>query len=163
MSLDSFTDDLFAELTSNSSHENIFFSPLSVSMALTMILCGSEGNTLEQIRKAFGLDADLSDDAELIEQFQELVSGYSSADVRICNNLFPESRYAIKSDYLNLLKSFGCGVRNLSYLTKEDRAESAKAINKVVDEDTNNKIKNVISPESLDELTRIVLTSVVYF
>ena len=61
------------------------------------------------------------------------------------------------------MKRLDCSVRNLPYLTKDDRAKSAEVINKLVAEDTKNKINNVISPESLDELTRIVLTSVIYF
>ena len=163
MSLDLFADRVIAELSSKSSHENILFSPLSVSMALTVILCGSQGETKEQIMKAFGLDTDSSKDEELIEKFQKLTSKYPAAEVTTLNNLFPESRYVIKSDYLNLMKSLDCSVRHLPYLTEEDRAKSAGVINKLVAEYTNNKIQNVIALESLDELTRFVLTSVVYF
>ena len=163
MSLDLFADRVIAELSSKSSHENILFSPLSVSMALTVILCGSQGETKEQIMKAFGLDTDSSKDEELIEKFQKLTSKYPAAEVTTLNNLFPESRYVIKSDYLNLMKSLDCSVRNLPYLTEEDRAKSAGVINKLVAEHTNNKIQNLIAPELLDELTRFVLTSVVYF
>ena len=163
MSFDSFIDDLYAEFRSKSPHENILFSPFSISLALSMIYCGSEGNTEDQITKAFGLYIGNYKSTEVLEEFQKLSSKKPSVKARIFNNLFLESRYKVKSGYLKLLKGFGCKALNLPFKTKSDRKRSADAINKLVAESTGNRIKRAIAPESLTELTRMVLTSVVHF
>ncbi|XP_058412589.1 serpin B11-like isoform X2 [Diceros bicornis minor] len=43
--------DMFKELNSNNAGDNIFFSPLSLLYALSMILLGARGNSAEQIEK----------------------------------------------------------------------------------------------------------------
>ena len=163
MTLDSFTDDLYADFSSKSPHENVFFSPFSISVALSMILCGSEGDTEDQIKKALGLDADNCENSGVLEKLQKLTSKNPAVVVNTFNNLYLESFNEIKSDYANVLKNCGCKVQNLSFKTKEDREESAEKINKLVAENTRNRIIKAIAPDSLTELIRMVLTSVVYF
>ncbi|XP_049638042.1 serpin B11-like isoform X2 [Suncus etruscus] len=43
--------DVFKELNSNNTGENIFFSPLSLLYALSMILLGARGNSAQQMEK----------------------------------------------------------------------------------------------------------------
>uniref|UniRef100_A0A5F5PQX4 Serpin family B member 11 n=1 Tax=Equus caballus TaxID=9796 RepID=A0A5F5PQX4_HORSE len=43
--------DMFKELNSNNAGDNIFFSPLSLLYALSMILLGARGNSAEQMEK----------------------------------------------------------------------------------------------------------------
>nr|KAF6472444.1 serpin family B member 11 [Molossus molossus] len=43
--------DMFKELSNNTVGDNIFFSPLSLLYALSMILLGARGNTAEQMEK----------------------------------------------------------------------------------------------------------------
>lgn len=46
-----FALDLLRKLCENRSGQNLFFSPFSISSALSMILLGSKGNTEAQIAK----------------------------------------------------------------------------------------------------------------
>ena len=63
-------------------HTRIYsFLPLSVFMALIMILCGSQDETKERIMKAFGLDSCSSEDTELIKKFQKLTSKYPAVEL----------------------------------------------------------------------------------
>lgn len=43
--------DMFKELNNNSAGDNIFFSPLSLLYALSMILLGARGNSAQQVEK----------------------------------------------------------------------------------------------------------------
>lgn len=43
--------DVFKELSSNNVGENIFFSPLTVFYALSMLLVGARGKSAEQMEK----------------------------------------------------------------------------------------------------------------
>lgn len=46
-----FALDLLRQLSEKNSTQNLFFSPFSISSALSMILLGSKGNTEAQIAK----------------------------------------------------------------------------------------------------------------
>lgn len=46
-----FALDLLRQLREKSNTKNLFFSPFSISSALSMILLGSKGNTESQIAK----------------------------------------------------------------------------------------------------------------
>lgn len=46
-----FALDLLRKLCENNSKQNLFFSPFSISSALSMVLLGSKGNTEAQIAK----------------------------------------------------------------------------------------------------------------
>ena len=163
MELDSFVDILFETFSCKSSHENVIFSPYCITTALTMVLCGSKGQTRDQITEAFGIGADLKKVAKLFEKFQMLTSRRNEVEVETFNSLFPARNYPVKSKYIKILESLGCQVKKLSYKTEADRKESAKTINDLVACSTRNKIHNIVQPASLDELTRIILASVVYF
>jgi serpin B len=52
-------------------------------------------------------------------------------------------------------------VTNLDFINKTE--ESRKIINLWVEEQTNNKIKDLIPPGTLDSMTRLVLTNAIYF
>lgn len=45
--------DVFKELNNNHVEDNIFFSPLSLLYALSMILLGARGNSAEQMEKVW--------------------------------------------------------------------------------------------------------------
>ena len=155
MSTSAFIDKLYAELNSTSPLGNIFFSPYSISMSLAMLAFGSKGETLHQIIASNKLMS------------PKLTSETASVEVMVSNGLFLESSFKIKRDYINLILSqqsrFGFNIQNLKYLTENDRKESATIINRVVAEQTRDKISQAITPESLDEFTRLVITSVIYF
>ncbi|XP_045881901.1 serpin B11 isoform X2 [Meles meles] len=48
--------DVFKELNSNNVGDNIFFSPLSLLYALSMVLLGARGNSAEQMEKVLHFD-----------------------------------------------------------------------------------------------------------
>uniref|UniRef100_A0A8C3XP28 Serpin domain-containing protein n=1 Tax=Chelydra serpentina TaxID=8475 RepID=A0A8C3XP28_CHESE len=48
-----FSFNLFKKLSENASTENIFFSPLSISSALSMVFLGAKGNTAAQMAKSW--------------------------------------------------------------------------------------------------------------
>uniref|UniRef100_A0A8C4VRN3 Serpin domain-containing protein n=1 Tax=Gopherus evgoodei TaxID=1825980 RepID=A0A8C4VRN3_9SAUR len=46
-----FALNLFKKLSENASSQNLFFSPLSISSALSMVFLGAKGNTAAQMAK----------------------------------------------------------------------------------------------------------------
>jgi len=57
--------------TSVTSHrENMIFSPLSISVALSLVLLGSAGRTFDEVSRVLGLEAgiDISQNSEVVHQ-----------------------------------------------------------------------------------------------
>ena len=54
-----FSVSLFKQLSENNNTENVFYSPLSISSALAMVLLGARGNTATQMSAALHFKDDL--------------------------------------------------------------------------------------------------------
>lgn len=158
-----FALDLYRQLKGNG--ENIFFSPYSISEALGMTYVGARAETESQMAKAlcFSLDqtrlhhafADLRH--QLGARQQE-----DSVELDIANMLWPQSGYKLKPEFLNTCKqAYGVEIRQLDYVGNTEG--SRQTINSWVAERTRNKILDLIPPNVLGPVTRLVLTNAVYF
>lgn len=140
---------------------NIFFSPYSISSALAMVYEGARGKTADEIQSVFHFP---KDDSIRKESFLKIYNQINKKDkkyeLRTANALWAQKDYPFLQDYFNLIeKYYGGKITNLDFRHKAK--ESCLTINKWVEEQTNNKIKDIIT--SLDPLTRLVLTNAIYF
>ncbi|XP_057255363.1 serpin B12-like [Pezoporus wallicus] len=69
----------FRELSKGKRSKNIFFSPLSLSAALVMVVLGGRGNTLEQIEKVLHFSEVLSSTSQGNTYPSEKVSNQTSS------------------------------------------------------------------------------------
>jgi len=179
------TDDLKAVATGNvkfalklydqlnNQKGNLFLSPYSISTALAMTHAGARGETETEMTKA--LQFPTFPDKEggplgrerLHAAFSELKLGLREAqkqgnvELSIANALWPQKNYAFRPEYLNLIeRDYDSVGRPLDYAN----AEKARGIiNRWVEEETKEKIKDLIPSGVLDSLTRMVLTNAIYF
>lgn len=71
-------------------------------------------------------------------------------------------RYSLLKDYTETFeKYYGGKATNLDFVKETEK--SRQTINKFIEEQTNNRIKDLIPEGVLDPLTRLVLTNVIYF
>lgn len=138
-------------------------SPFSVSTALAMCYAGAKENTAAQMRELLGYQ-NLSND-EVLKLNGELLANLNAAknnvELNVANKLFPMTGFDIKKDYTDAVtKHFRTEVHSLDF---NKSAESAGVINKWVEEKTNSKIKDLIAPQHLNSLTRLVLVNAIYF
>lgn len=142
---------------------NIFFSPYSISTALAMTAEGARGATAEEIQKVFHLPAD---DTERRSAIAAIYNRINTKDAKYqlntANALWAQKDYSIQNDYLETVeKYYGGRATNLDFA---GAAETARlTINQWVEDQTNDKIKNLFEEGTLDELTRLVLVNAVYF
>jgi serpin B len=81
--------------------------------------------------------------------------------VSIANALWLMKGYAVKPPFVAVARNFyGAEVEALDF---NDGAAAAGRINGWVERETNNRIRNLVAPESLDEMTRVVVTNAVHF
>lgn len=156
----------------NDGTDNIIFSPLSLSLALSMALAGAKGETRAEMFDALAI-SDLSD--ALDPTFNSLllqVEG-SQADLKdktrgdkfqlnIANSIWGQAGFELNKDFLDTLaRNYGAGIYSVDYV--QDAEAAREAINQWVDEETTGKIPDLIPQGALDALTRLVLANAIYF
>ncbi len=166
-----FAFDVLHELPSDSG-ENVFFSPHSISIALAMTYAGASGATHEQmgellrfyldeevLHPAFNaLDLDLAtrSDVEVDED------GGDPPILNVVNAIWGQRDYPFANDFLDTLAvNYGAGLRVMDFLTSPE--ESRQKINEWVEDQTNDRIEELLPENSIGPDTVLVLTNAIYF
>jgi len=154
-----FAFDLYSRYKSNDG--NIFFSPYSISSALAMTYEGAKGKTAEEIQSVFHFP---KDDSVRRNSFlainNQINKEHEQYELHTANALWAQKKYSFLEEYLKVIKDYyGGETRNLDFIN--ENGESCRIINSWVEEQTNYKIRNMIS--SLDRKTRLLITNAVYF
>ena len=157
----------------NDEKGNLFLSPYSISTALAMTYAGARGETEAEMAKALQFPSFPDKEGGPLGR-ERLHAGFSGlklglreaqkkGDVQlsIANALWPQKNYAFRPEYLNLIeRDYDSVGRALDYAN----AEKARGIiNRWVEQETKDKIKDLIPSGALDSLTRMVLTNAIYF
>jgi len=143
---------------------NLFFSPYSISSALAMTCAGARENTRAQMAQALRFG---EDDKVLHAGFKQLRETLEETgkegDIQliVANSLWPQANYRLRRAFLNLVKKY-YGVR-ITRVDYGDGEAAREKINTWVEENTAEKIQDLISPGVLDSLTRLVLVNAIYF
>lgn len=145
--------------------DNLFFSPYSITTALSMTLCGASGTTAEQIAGALHAPEDRKAyhaGRKAFEKHLEDISSGKTVTLETSNDLWPLKGYPFsKAFLLELERFYGAGVTPLDYRTDTEKAR--KTINRRVEEKTAGNIRELLPPGVLDPQTRMVLTNAVCF
>lgn len=151
--------------------ENVIFSPLSVAVALSLVLLGSAGRTFDEVSRVLGLESgvDISQHSEIVHQtFGQLlnfanyrIEGSNKPRVDSASGVFVQERYPIRPEFraisMNVYKS---EVINLDFERKGKEAEDV--INNWVKERTMGKIDGILNSVP-DPTTMVILLSALYF
>ena len=150
---------------------NLFYSPYSISLALAMTYAGARGETERQmadtlhfllpqdrLHPAFN-DLDIRLASRARDQQRDFDTGFR---LNIANALWGQKGYEFVEEFLNVLsENYGAGVRPMDFMTMPE--ESRLTINDWVANQTENRIKDLIPKDVIDEFTRLVLTNAIYF
>ncbi len=158
---DDFTFAFYSEIAKNNEKSNIFFSPLSISIAFSMAYEGARDNTASEMQQVFGF---IPDDEKRQKVISDLLSKLNPENdwynLNIANALWIKDGYEIKHDYLDTVQTYySSTVENVNFVTNN----GIDRINSWVKDKTNDKIENILAPGSTDEMTRMVITNAVYF
>ena len=150
---------------------NLFYSPHSISSALAMTWAGAKGQTETDMAKAlsFTLAQDKLHPAmnELDLALSSRGQGAQGADgkgfrLNIANALWGQLNYHFETPFLDVLAlNYGAGMHVVDYQSAPEQALSL--INGWVEQKTEGRIKDILSPDNIDASTRLVLTNAVYF
>jgi serpin B len=156
-----FAVDLYGHLRSQPG--NLFFSPESISTAFAMAYAGARGQTAAEMQQVlhFTLPPDQlhSTMGALLAAMNAPHKGYA---LRVADALWAQQNAAFLPGYLKLVQSdYAAGFHRVDFKASPENVRNT--INQWVEQQTNNKIQNLIAPGVLTPATRLVLTNAIYF
>jgi len=158
-----FAFDLYSQFKKEIRDENIFFSPYSISVALIMTYEGARGQTAGEMQSVLRIpeDADLrrSNFAKIINEINKEDKKYM---LSTANALWVQEGYVLLEEYISTVeKYYGGKAANLDFV--EETEKSCQTINRWVEDQTNNRIIELLHPKDLSLDTALVLTNAIYF
>ena len=156
-----FAFDLYSELKKSESG-NIFYSPYSISAALTMTYEGAKGQTADEMKSVFHFPEISTLRPNFAAIYNDINEGVKDYELRTGNALWVQQDYPLLEDYISRVeKYYGGKAANVDFVRETEK--SRQTINAFIEEQTNNKIKDLIPAGILNSFTRFVLTNAIYF
>lgn len=156
----SFGLKIFKEIVQADRTDNVFISPLSISMALGMTLNGANDSTrtaMQTTLEFLGMT-----EQEINENYQSLIDLLTGLDPRVifelANSIWYRQGLTIEQEFINLNKTyFNALVTSLDF----NDPQAVAIINNWVAQNTHGKIKEII--DGIDPLAMMFLINAIYF
>jgi serpin B len=148
---------------------NLFYSPYSISTALSMAYAGANADTAKELAAALAIGGNNDSwhsgrnslDLALAAP-RPAIEGLDSLKLEAANGIFGQQGYPFKDPFLRTLAAdYGAGMQTVDYVKAAEQARTL--INAWVSNETNDRIKELLAKGSVDELTRLVLVNAIYF
>lgn len=171
--------DVYRQLAETRPGQNLLVSPYSIESALALAYVGAEGTTRTELARALYLPPD---EAPIQVSLDELRSALdqvarqskASSDARrrmggrvdsiewhVANRLFGQRGYAFRQPFLTLMQDgFAAPFEQLNF--RNDAEQARGTINSWVEDQTKNKIIDLVPRGALTADTRLVLVNALY-
>ena len=139
--------------------KNYFVSPLSLHVALGMLLNGADGKTKEEIQKGLRVSSDLATTNGI---YKDLIDNLPNSDPKvtntIANSVWYRNSFTVEKSFLNVLKaSFNATVSAEDF----NNVATVGKINTWASDNTNGKIQKVL--EQIEPSQVMFLINALYF
>lgn len=146
-----------------SSDENLFYSPWSITSALALTYEGARGQTAEEIRDVFGYPENRSN---MRKSYGYLHNKYntnkSSYKINTANSAWIQEEFGVLEEYKFILMNYYFSeVDNVDFAAHPQRA--CDRINDWIEDNTDGKIKKLITKQDVNSLTKFVLANAIHF
>ncbi|XP_056313845.1 serine protease inhibitor 2.1-like isoform X1 [Danio aesculapii] len=141
--------------------KNIFFSPFSVSMALSELSLGAGGDTKQQLLSGIGHNSAIFSTEEMHQLFHSLledIDNRTGVDIDVGTALYASDRFKPHSKFLQDMKEF---YHSDGFTVDFSVKETVDQINKYVEEKTHGKISQAVNNLKAD--TFMFLLTYIYF
>ena len=156
----SFAFDLFKTTYGKTNDPNIFVSPLSVNMVLSMTLNGAEKTTLDEMKEALRAKSySNSDINEYNKSLREsLLKVDKSTEISIANSIWYHNKFSVKNNFISVNRdNYNAEIKAIDFSS----SGAVNQINSWVSDNTNKKIPTIV--ERLSPETVICLINAIYF
>ncbi|KAH8347266.1 hypothetical protein KR059_007814 [Drosophila kikkawai] len=143
--------------------QNLVLSPFSIEIALGLVYMGAAGKTAQELAEVLKLSEDKQ---EVARKYRELVSKLpdqeSGTFLKLVNRIYVNEKYSLRSEFNQAVQdSFKGDTQSIDLASGGEKA--AKSINQWVLEQTNGRIKDIVSPDDLEPNTKAILVNALYF
>lgn len=143
--------------------ENHFISPASISTAFGLAYGGAAGATADEIKNVlhypFAGEEFAKANGELLATMALDAKGRT---LSVGNALWVQDDFPLRAPYVAQMENYyGAGVQRVDY--KTDPENALGQINQWVEGKTNNRIKNLLTPDDINKYTRSILVNTVFF
>ncbi|XP_065326983.1 leukocyte elastase inhibitor-like [Pelmatolapia mariae] len=168
-----FALELFRTLNQTNPAGNIFVSPLSIISALAMVYLGAKGDTAAQMAQALSFSSGEGVHADFQKLNADINSPSASFFLKLANRLYGENtahfllgcihiNYSLHKDFLeNTQKYYQADLKAVDFVAAPEACRAE--INSWVKQQTENKIKDLLKPGTVNKDTRLALVNAVYF
>ena len=156
-----FAFDLYSKLDKKEDG-NIFYSPYSISAALAMTYEGAEGQTAEEMKSVFYFPEDNILRPNFAAIYNDINKENKDYELKTGNALWAQKEFPFLQEYMSRVEDYYGGKATILDFVKETE-KSRQTINSFIEEQTKDKIKELIPVGSLGYMTRLVLTNAIYF
>ena len=162
LAMNAFTPASYKQL--KGADANLIVSPFNIATAISMTLSGARGRTAEEIQSVLHVHYDSTYDAALGVLVANLTEAGNTGgnELHVANGIWPQKGFAIQPAFEDTLtKNYHAPSTPLDFIANSESARNQ--INHWTEEQTKEKIKDLLPAGSLDAQTRLVLTSAIYF
>jgi serpin B len=158
-SMNKFTFDLHK--TFSNKNENVFYSPLSIYLAMLLILEGTANETKAELKEALYIENDSV--LQHIDTFINAMTQWRNLAnfVGVANSVWIDKTVTVNKSYANKLETNYSAKPNITDFKNSHAAVAA--INKWVAEKTNNAIKNMLKSSDVTHETLMIICNAIYF
>lgn len=157
-----FALDLYEKLKGQAG--NLLVSPLSVSTVLAMVYLGARGRTASEMAQVLRFSPLRDRVAAQVASLQERLAvdgGTDGVRLRIANRLWGQTGYSFLEEFLQEVeRSYRGGFQAVDFA---QTADAVRLINRWAEAETEGLIKELLTPGTITELTRLVLANAIYF
>jgi serpin B len=157
--VNSFTPSVYKEVL-KTEKANFLVSPFSAATLLALAQSGCRGDTAEEIRQVLHF---VGGREKAESAVKEVLSKLTNEEYTLhtANKIYVKSNFSVKEEFeKTAVEVYGAQSENVDFSEKND---AAKLMNAWVEEQTQHKIQNLVDPEILNNLTRVVLINALYF
>jgi serpin B len=167
-------------LAKTAANDNALLSPFSIQAAFAMTWAGADGETRAEMAKVLhypdteeavhnsyralksSLEAIADRSARAAQRLKEAGGKQDAIRLAVANRLFGQKGYAFRPAFLSLTKDTYNAPLEMCDFEKNAPGERRK-INGWVEEQTNQRIRDLIPPDGLTNDTRLVLVNAIFF
>ncbi len=142
---------------------NLFFSPFSITAALSMVYAGTEGDSEAEVAAAMGVVDEAKWHEKLGALFDDLVGKHRRAyTLNGANRVWGQHDLAFEPTFEDLMAgAYNAPIERIDFMGDPDKAMDK--VNRWVSRQTEDYIPELFEPGDIGPDTRVVLCNAVYF
>jgi serpin B len=140
---------------------NFLVSPLSAELILALSQSGARNDTAEEIQDSLSLPRESEQIEDAVQAVLSALGPEQDYVLRIINKIYVKEDYPIREEFSAIAQDvYDAQVENIDFCNK---SEAARTMNQWVEEETEDKIQDLVDPDILGNETRAVLINALRF